>query len=120
MASPLDEVRQVLREAEGILASHARRKTFRATYSRVNQGAHLRSNVFFFGNSEGPPRAVIFGRWVYVHAPDCDLPKGFKSISEEVRRKKHLGKLHARVCLQRNTLPLVAELAQTLRQLERS
>jgi hypothetical protein len=119
MTSPFDEAREVLREAEGILASHARRKTFRATYSRANPGAHLRSNVFFFGDSEGPPRAVIFGRWLYVHAPDYNLPRGFKSISDEVRREKHLGQLHARVSLQRSTLPLIAELAQILRRSER-
>lgn len=119
MASSYDEIRQVLQKAEEILASHARRKIFRATYSRVNPGAHLRSNVFFFGDSGVPPRAVIFGRWLYVHAPDCTLPKGFKSISGEVRRKKHLGQLHARLCLQRNTLPVVAELAGMLRRRER-
>jgi hypothetical protein len=42
---------------------------------------------------------VIFGPWVYVHAPGVKLPAGIERLTEEFRLRKHLGALHARISL---------------------
>ena len=109
------ELREVLRDAERILAAEARHKSYKASYARMNPGAMLRSNVFFFGAKGQPPRMVIFGRWLYIHAPACRLPRGAEPVNEHTRRSKHLGQLHARIRLERGALPVVAAIAHKLR-----
>jgi len=81
----------------------------------MNPGARLQQNVFYFGRPNKPPRVVLFGPYLYVHAPGVQLPRGVESISEEERRAKHLGALHARVRLADDpSLQLVRKIARQL------
>lgn len=91
--------RAVLRKAADLLAREARSKAFRPSYSKNNPGARLEFNVFHFGAPNEPPRAIIKDRWLYIHAPGVVLPGEVAVVSENERRMKHLGSLHARVSL---------------------
>jgi hypothetical protein len=63
----------------------------------MNPLCRLKANAFYFGEPGEAPRAVIMGPWLYVHAPDAELPPGVEAVSDAFRRRKHLGALHARL-----------------------
>ena len=89
----------VLREASEILSRSACSSTFKGTYARMNPAAALTKNVFMFGQSAGPPRAVLWGPYLYFDAPDAVLPPEFEHLDDEYLREKHIGALGARLRL---------------------
>lgn len=93
------ERREIMRRAASELEQLAKTSAFVASYARMNPAANLAANAFFFGEHGQAPRIVIFGPWAYVHAPGLRVSDGVEHISEELRARKHLGALHARVLL---------------------
>ncbi len=88
-----------MRRAARELEQLARTCAFVTSYARMNPAANLAANAFFFGEHGRAPRIVIFGPWAYVHAPGLRVSDGVEHLSEELRARKHLGALHARVLL---------------------
>lgn len=93
------ERREIMLQAADELTRAARTSVLITSYARMNPAAKLRANVFFFGVHGQPPRVVIFGPWAYVHAPAAKLPKGVEHLPDDLRGRKHLGALHARLLL---------------------
>jgi hypothetical protein len=112
------ERREVLVKAAEFLASAASSSKFVQSYARMNPAAKLRANAFFFGARDRPPRVVIFGPWVYVHAPGAKLPPGVERLTEEFRLQKHLGALHARISL--DSPEVIETLKRTVKALRQS
>jgi hypothetical protein len=112
------ERRGILVEAADFLATAASSSTFVESYARMNPAAKLRTNAFFFGAANRPPRVVIFGPWVYVHAPGVKLPAGIERLTEEFRLRKHLGALHARISL--DSPEAIETLKRTVKALRQS
>jgi hypothetical protein len=112
------ERRGVLVKAAEFLAGAASSSKFVQSYARMNPAAKLRSNAFFFGAAGRPPRVVIFGPWVYVHAPGAKLPPGVERLTEEFRLQKHLGALHARISL--DSPEAIETLKRTVKALRQS
>ena len=112
------ERRGVLVKAAEFLAAAASSSKFVQSYARMNPAAKLRANAFFFGAMDRPPRAVIFGPWVYVHAPGAKLPPGVERLTEEFRLQKHLGTLHARISL--DSPEAIETLERTVKALRQS
>jgi len=114
---PIAARRAVLEQASERLAAAARHSAFLASYSRMNPAARLKANAFYFGSDGEPPRAVILGPWLYIHAPGAALPSSVETITGDTRRQKHLGALHARVPLtSRDHLKLVDQVIAALRR----
>lgn len=65
----------------------------------MNPAANLAANAFFFGDHGQAPRIILFGPWAYVHARGLRVTDGVELISEELRARKHLEALYARVLL---------------------
>lgn len=94
-----DVRRAAIRRVAELLAAHANHKTFVPSYTRMNPAATHSFNTFYFGKPNYVARAIIFGPWLYIHAPNFKLPREVILISEKERRRKHLGKLTAKVLL---------------------
>jgi hypothetical protein len=111
------ERRGILAKAAELLAAAASSSKFVQSYARMNPAAKLRANAFFFGATDRPPRVVIFGPWIYVHAPGVKLPAGIERLTEEFRLRKHLGALHARISLDSpEAIETLKRTAKALRQ----
>jgi len=50
----------------------------------MNPGAELLANAFYFDAPGQAPRIVLFGPWVYVHAPGASIPTDFEQLPEAV------------------------------------
>lgn len=83
--------------AADVLGAASRSSKFVDTYGRMQPLCRLRANAFYFGAPGLPPRAIIYGPWLYVHAPTAELPLEMEKLSEAQRKAKHLGTLHARL-----------------------
>lgn len=109
----------VLAKAAEVLEGYAHHSLFVASYARMNPKSGLKKNAFFFAPWNGPPRAVIFGPWLYVHAPGLKANE-LEPVSEDERRAKHLGALHARLRLLDDvSVELVSDIARRIRALAR-
>lgn len=105
----------LLRQAAEVLETYARHTDFLPSYARMNPRAGLDCNVFYFGKMDEPPRIVLFGPYLYVHAPGTKLPSGIEHVNEKLRRSKHLGALHARIRIPDDpSLKLVTAVAKHL------
>lgn len=91
--------REIMLRAGTELEQLAKTSAFVSSYARLNPAANLAANAFFFVEHGQAPRIVVFGRWAYVHAPRLGVSDGVEHISEELRTRKRLGALHARVLL---------------------
>ena len=93
------ERREIIRRAADELGQLAGSSAFVPAYARMNPAAKLTANAFYFGEHGRAPRIVIFGPWAYVHAFGHKTMEGVEQLSEELRVRRHLGALHARVLL---------------------
>ena len=100
-ASELHERRRVVHESVALLSASASHEKFVATYARMNPAAQIKANAFYFREPNAPPRAIIYGTWLYVHAPGVKLPPEVLQVSEDERKQRHLGSLHSRIPLRR-------------------
>lgn len=98
-AAEIQERRRVLHESVALLSASASYEKFVATYARMNPAAQIKANAFYFREPNTPPRAIIYGTWLYVHAPGVKLPAGVLQVSADERKRHHLGALHARIPL---------------------
>ena len=87
--------RRVLQQAVELLSEAAIHEKLVQTYTRTTPAAKLRANALYFGKLDAPPRAIIYGRRLYIHAPGVKLPSDAIEVPEEFRKERHLGALHA-------------------------
>jgi hypothetical protein len=91
----LQNRRRVLQQAVELLSEAAIHEKLVQTYARNTPAVKLRANAFYFGKPDAPPRAIIYGRRLYIHAPGAKLPPDAIEVPEEFRKERHLGSLHA-------------------------
>lgn len=109
----IPERRERLQRVSEMLAEKADNSKFVSTYSRMNPAATHKLNSFLFGSPNQIARAIIFGPWLYIHAPQVKLPKGVVLLSEEEIKQRHLGRLTAKVLLtERDSIQIVENLIQ--------
>lgn len=61
----IQEKRRVTLWAVELLSAAAKHQKRLATYSRMNPTLEVPANAFYFGALDSPPRAVLFGPWLY-------------------------------------------------------
>jgi hypothetical protein len=86
-----------LEKAVELLSQAARSKVLRPTYARMNPRARIKYNVFYFGERENAPRAVLRGPWLYFDAPDVTFPEGVEPYKIQEGRRTHAGRFNARL-----------------------
>lgn len=108
--------RRIIEETAEFLTTNSDDHRFVRTYAINNPKLKIKFNVFYFGIPNDTSRVIIWGPWLYVHAPTVKLPKAVIPISEETRREKHLGNLHSRLLLTTpNSLNVVREIVKILK-----
>ena len=108
--------RRRLEEAIDALSTEAQSKLLRPSFVRMNPGARIKYNVFYFGITGQAPRAVVRGPWLYIDAPTAKLPNSVESYSEDEGRRTHAGRFNARLLL--TSEESVSVLPKTIRALQ--
>jgi hypothetical protein len=93
-------VRELIQEAEVILAEASERSKLAPSYSRMNPCAGIARNVFFFVKNADAPSAVLFGPYVYLRGITAPPGAGFDEVSKEDRRRRHLAGFKFRLKLE--------------------
>ena len=95
----LTAYRALVRRAVELLSKAAHSIEFRASYTRTLKGIEVPANVFCVESADGllSARFVLWNPYVYIQAEGLELPRGVQSISDDERKRRHLGALRWRI-----------------------